>query len=231
MDESNILNAESGSYKTVYEKVIIEKVRRKLYLFTKRIFDILISIVLLLFFSPLLILISIFIKAEDKGSAFIVQERIGKDGKIFKFYKFRSMVSNADDVLEEMLKDSKLKREYKKNMKFKNDPRITKVGKFIRKTSIDELPQLLNVLKGDMSLIGNRPYLPREKEDMEEYYEDIVSSKPGITGYWQVNGRSSVSFEDRLKLESFYSKNMDLLLDIKIFFLTFYVVFFGRGAE
>ena len=120
MDESNILNAESGSYKTVYEKVIIEKVRRKLYLFTKRIFDILISIVLLLFFSPLLILISIFIKAEDKGSAFIVQERIGKDGKIFKFYKFRSMVSNADDVLEEMLKDSKLKREYKKNMKFKN---------------------------------------------------------------------------------------------------------------
>lgn len=231
MDESNILNAESGSYKTVYEKVIIEKVRRKLYLFTKRIFDILISIVLLLFFSPLLILISIFIKAEDKGSAFIVQERIGKDGKIFKFYKFRSMVSNADDVLKEMLKDSKLKREYKKNMKFKNDPRITKVGKFIRKTSIDELPQLLNVLKGDMSLIGNRPYLPREKEDMEEYYEDIVSSKPGITGYWQVNGRSSVSFEDRLKLESFYSKNMDLLLDIKIFFLTFYVVFFGRGAE
>ena len=231
MDESNILNAESGSYKTVYEKVIIDTVRRKLYLFTKRIFDILISIVLLLFFSPLLILISIFIKAEDKGSAFIVQERIGKDGKIFKFYKFRSMVSNADDVLEEMLKDSKLKREYKKNMKFKNDPRITKVGKFIRKTSIDELPQLLNVLKGDMSLIGNRPYLPREKEDMEEYYEDIVSSKPGITGYWQVNGRSSVSFEDRLKLESFYSKNMDLLLDIKIFFLTFYVVFFGRGAE
>ena len=116
-------------------------------------------------------------------------------------------------------------------MKLKNDPRITNVGKFIRKTSIDELPQLINVLKGDMSLIGNRPYLPREKEDMSTFYNDIIKTKPGITGYWQVSGRSNVTFEERCKLESYYSNNFNFLLDLKIFFLTFYVVIFSKGAE
>jgi undecaprenyl-phosphate galactose phosphotransferase len=141
------------------------------------------------------------------------------------------MVPNADEVLKELLKDPKIKKEYKKNMKLKNDPRITKIGKVIRKTSIDELPQLVNVLKGEMSLIGNRPYLPREIDDMGEYYDEIIKTKPGITGYWQVSGRSKISFEDRCKLESYYSNNLNLLLDIKIFFLTFYVVFKNEGAE
>ena len=105
-------------------------------------------------------------------------------------------------------------------MKLKNDPRITKIGKLLRKTSLDELPQLINVVKGEMSLIGNRPYLPREKEDMGKSYEEIIKTKPGITGYWQVKGRSNITFKERLKLESYYSNNANLLLDIKIFFLT-----------
>lgn len=162
----------------------------------------------------------------------LVQKRIGLNGKEFDFYKFRSMVPNADEILEKILKeDKKMAKEYKKNKKFKNDPRITKMGRILRKTSLDELPQLLNVLKGDMSLIGNRPYLPREKEDMGEYFDTIVSTKPGITGWWQVSGRSKTTFNKRLELESYYSKNMSMKLDYKIFFLTFSVVFCGKGAE
>ncbi len=142
------------------------------------------------------------------------------------------MVPNADEILFKTLEMDKLAaEEYKKNKKFKNDPRITKVGRVMRKLSIDELPQLINVLKGDMSMIGNRPYLPREKDDMGEYYNDIIKTKPGLTGYWQVNGRSDTTFNERLKLESFYSNHNSLVLDIKIFFKTFQVVLFGKGAK
>ena len=228
MNESSILE---NNLNSIDEEAILKRIKRKLYLVTKRIFDICFSTIGLILLSPLFVVISLLIKKEDKGKAFHIQKRIGKDGKLFKFYKFRSMVSNADEILEEMLKDPKLKKEYKKNMKFSNDPRITKIGKFIRKTSIDELPQLINVLKGNMSLIGNRPYLPRERKDMGDYYNEIIKTKPGITGYWQTRGRSKLTFQDRLELESYYSQNMNFLLDIKIFFLTFYVVFIGRGAE
>ena len=154
----------------------------------KRGFDIFVSFFGLIILSPLLIGTIIAIRLESKGKAIFTQERIGKDGKLFKFYKFRSMVTNADEILEKMLKeDTEQTREYKLNKKLTEDPRVTKVGKFIRKTSIDELPQLINVLKGDMSLIGNRPYLPREKEDMGTYFNDIVKTKPGITGLWYVS--------------------------------------------
>ena len=142
------------------------------------------------------------------------------------------MVPNADAILFKMLEeDEAAAKEYKENKKLKNDPRITKVGKLIRRTSLDELPQLLNVLIGNMSLIGNRPYLPREKEDMGKYYDDIVKTKPGITGYWQVSGRSDVSFKRRLELESYYSNHCSIWMDIKIFFQTFRAVIFGHGAE
>ena len=124
-----------------------------------------------------------------------------------------------------------MRKEYRKTKKLKNDPRITKVGKLIRKTSIDELPQLINIFIGNMSLIGNRPYLPREKEDMGLYFNSIVKTKPGLTGYWQVNGRSDTTFEKRLELESYYSNHCSLKLDIKIFFKTFKVVLFHGGAE
>ena len=142
------------------------------------------------------------------------------------------MVPNADEVLFKMIKeDKKLAREYKINKKLTNDPRITKIGRVIRKISIDELPQLINILKGNMTLIGNRPYLPREKKDMGEYYNDIIKTKPGLTGFWQVNLRSRGTFEDRLKMEKYYSNHAGLKMDTKIFFRTFKVVLCGKDAK
>lgn len=203
------------------------------YHFTKRTFDIVCGLIGVIILIPVTIILKIITMATGDFSPIIfTQNRIGKDGKEFKFYKFRSMVPNADEVLFRTLEMDKIAaEEYKKNKKFKNDPRITKVGKVIRKLSIDELPQLINVLKGDMSVIGNRPYLPREKEDMEEYYNDIIKTKPGITGYWQVNGRSKTTFKERLEMEKYYSNNYSLIIDIKIFFKTFKVVLLGKDAQ
>lgn len=203
------------------------------YRFIKRIFDIICGLIGLIILIPITIILKIInMISGDFAPVIFSQNRIGKDGREFKFYKFRSMVPNADEILFKTLEMDKIAaEEYKKNKKFKDDPRITKVGKIIRKLSIDELPQLINVLKGDMSIIGNRPYLPREKDDMEEFYNDIIKTKPGITGYWQVNGRSKTTFKERLELEQHYSKNYSLILDIQIFFKTFKVVLFGKGAE
>ena len=200
-----------------------------IYHVIKRSFDIIVSALGLIICSPIFLIVIIAIKLESKGPAIFTQERIGKDGNTFKLYKFRSMVMDADKILFDLLeKDLDMTIEYKLNKKLKNDPRITKVGKFIRKTSIDELPQLVNVLFGEMSLIGNRPYLPREKEDMGKYYDDIVKTKPGITGYWQVSGRSETTFEERLKMEAEYSNQSSMKLDLKIFFKTFIVLFKGQ---
>ncbi len=212
---------------------IFTDIKETAYLGIKRLFDIFVGLIGLIVLIPITIIIKIVSMCTgDFVPVIFAQNRIGKDGKEFKFYKFRSMVPNADEVLFKMLEEDKeVAKEYKINKKLKNDPRITKVGKFIRRTSIDELPQLLNVLKGDMSLIGNRPYLPREKEDMGKYYEDIIKTKPGITGYWQVSGRSDVSFKERLKLEQYYSLHYGLRMDIKIFFKTFSTVFGHKGAE
>lgn len=203
------------------------------YLFIKRLFDIVCGLLGCILILPIAIVVKIaYVCDKDFSSIFYSQIRIGKNGKKFKMYKFRSMVPNADEILFKTLDIDKVAaEEYKKNKKFKNDPRITKVGRVMRKLSIDELPQLINVLKGDMSMIGNRPYLPREKDDMGEYYKDIIKTKPGLTGYWQVNGRSDTTFNERLKLESFYSNHNSLVLDIKIFFKTFQVVLFGKGAK
>jgi len=214
-------------------KKYLKRIERITYFSTKRLFDIFASLLGCIFLLPISIIIKLaYIITGDFTPIFFTQKRIGKNGKEFNFYKFRSMVPNADEVLQELLSTTKeLKLEYNQNKKLKDDPRITEIGKFIRKTSIDELPQLINVLKGDMSLIGNRPYLPREKEDMKDHYKEIIKSKPGITGYWQVNGRSNTTFEKRLELERYYSNNQSLKLDLKIFFLTFIVVLFGKGAN
>lgn len=225
MNESSILKTNINS------KSNIKVLTNLTYLSIKRFFDIIISVTGLIVLSPIFLLIAILIKLEDQGKVFHIQERIGKNGKNFQLYKFRSMIHNADEVLNELLKDPEVAKEYKKHMKLIPDPRITKIGSFIRKTSLDELPQLLNVLKGNMSLIGNRPYLPREREDIGIYYSEIIKTKPGITGYWQTSGRSNLSFKERCKLESFYSNNMSFKMDLKIFFLTFYVVLFKKGAE
>lgn len=222
----------------MYDKILSltlekgEKVHNKyLYLVFKRLFDIVVSTFLLIILAPLFLIIAILIKMEDGREVFKIMKRIGKNGIEFNFYKFQTMVKEAEAMLPELLKDPIIAEEYKKNKKLENDPRITKLGKFLRKTSLDELPQLINVFKGEMSLIGNRPYLPREKEDMGLYYNDIIKSKPGITGYWQTSGRNDLTFNERLKLEKFYSNNFNAKMDIKIFFKTFIVVFQKNGAK
>lgn len=212
---------------------LIKSIRRYSYLGIKRAFDIICSIIGLVFLLPIMVTVKIsYMLTGDFESIIFIQKRIGQNGKRFKFYKFRTMVPNADRVLKEILKkDKKAAKHYKENKKLKNDPRITKMGKFLRKSSLDELPQMICVLKGDMSIIGNRPYLFREKIDMGDDYNSIVSTRPGLTGWWQVSGRSKTTFAQRLRLERYYSEHQSLKLDIKIFFLTFSVVLFGKGAN
>ena len=224
-----VLNVSSINYITTIDN----KKHNRFYKVVKRGFDITISLIGLMFLIPIILLVKIiYVLNKDFDSIILTQDRIGKNGELFKFYKFRTMIPNADEYLFKYLKDNKeAKKEYELNKKLHNDPRITKAGKVLRKLSIDELPQLFNILKGDMSLIGNRPYLPREKEDMYFYFNDIVKTKPGLTGYWQVSGRSNVSFNKRLQLESYYSKHYSAIMDIKIFFKTFKVVLFGRDAK
>ena len=209
------------------------KVKKYSYLITKRLFDIILSLFGILFLIPLSIIIKIsYILNKDNSSIFYTQTRIGKNGKEFKLYKFRSMIPNADEVLKELMDtNTDIFNEYSKNKKLKDDPRVTKVGKFIRKTSLDEFPQFINVFKGDMSIVGNRPYLPREKKDMGNYYSDIVKTKCGIVSYWAIHGRSNVSFERRLELEQYYSNHQSLGLDVKIFIRAFSVVLFKKGAK
>lgn len=217
----------------IVEQQVKYKAKFKIYYIFKRLFDIVASLLALILLSPVFLVVTILIKREDKGPAIFKQSRIGKNGKEIKIYKFRSMVMNGEKVLEEMMaKDEKIREEYLTNKKLDNDPRITKIGKFIRKTSIDELPQLINVLKGEMSLVGPRPYLFREiEEGMGNYYKYIVSCKPGITGYWQVNGRSNTTFEERCQMDKYYVKHIGIWLDIKILFKTVGVVLFGKGAK
>ena len=167
----------------------------------------------------------------DKGPLFYSQLRIGKDGKLFRMWKFRSMVVGADEKLEEYLKKNPVAREeYRVNKKLKNDPRITKIGQFIRKTSLDEFPQFINVFKGDMSLVGPRPYLPREKEDMGSYYTCITRCKPGVTGFWQVNGRSEVTFEERLNMDIVYYNEKSFKRDMQLLTSTVGKIFKREGA-
>lgn len=199
----------------------------------KRTIDIIGAIIGVIALIPLTICIYIANKiSKDNGPLFYTQERIGKDGKIFKMYKFRSMVVGADEKLEQYLAENEeAAEEYRINKKLKDDPRITKVGNFIRKTSLDEFPQFINVLKGDMSLVGPRPYMPREKEDMGEFYKFIIQQKPGVTGFWQVNGRNDVTFEDRLSMDMNYYNECSLGLDTKLLLKTIAKVVKKEGAK
>lgn len=208
-------------------------IKKYLYFGVKRLFDILIALIGCLFLLPVILIVKIsYLLHKDFDSIFFRQKRIGKNGKEFNLYKFRSMVPNADEVLKGLLKNDEVARkEYKVNKKLKNDPRVTSMGKILRVTSLDELPQFINIFKGEMSLIGNRPYLPREKEDMGLYYNDIIKTKPGLSGLWQVMGRSNTTFEERLKLEQYYSNNFGFRIDIKIFFKTFGAVLKHKGAK
>lgn len=198
----------------------------------KRFVDILGGICGLILLIPLTIGIYIAnLIAGDKGPIFYTQERYGKNGKIFKMYKFRSMVLGADEKLNRLLEENEeVRKEFEEYKKLKNDPRITKVGEFIRKTSLDEFPQFINVLKGEMSLVGPRPYMPREKKDINGYFNYIMSVKPGITGLWQTNGRSNTTFVDRLDMDMKYYYKHSLKLDMKILKKTVSDVIKKEGA-
>lgn len=203
------------------------------YEFLKRIVDIIGALFGVIMLVPMTIGIYIAnLIVGDKGPIFYSQNRIGKDGKNFKMYKFRSMVMGADEKLEKYLQENEdARREYKINKKLKDDPRVTKIGKFIRKTSIDEFPQFINVLKGEMSLVGPRPYLPREIEDMGYAYSYITAVKPGVTGLWQVKGRNDVTFKERLDLDMEYFEKKNLLFEVKILFWTVSSVIHKKGAK
>ena len=207
--------------------------KKYFYRFFKRLLDIIISI----FGMLLLIPVSIGVKIEslinhDHGPLIFKNKRFGINGKEIYVYKYRSMCVNAEQVLEELMeKDPKIKEEYLTNKKLDPDPRVTKVGRFIRKTSIDELPQFINVFLGNMSVVGPRPYLPREIPDMGDNYKEIIKVKPGITGFWQVNGRSDVDFKERTNMDVEYVKRRGMWMDIKIFFKTIKVVLVGKGAR
>lgn len=203
-----------------------------IYKISKRAIDIFASIVGLVILCPLIVIVFIANKiGKDDGPIFFVQKRIGENGKLFRLYKFRTMVVDADKILMKKLKTDKAFREkYLNYRKIENDERITKIGNFLRKTSLDEFPQFINVIKGEMSLVGPRPYLNREKKDMENYYDYIIRCKPGITGLWQISGRSKNTFKERLKLDLEYYNNRGLLYDIKIILKTVLSVFKKEGA-
>lgn len=171
-----------------------------------------------------------YVCSGDRYSILYAQPRIGKNGKVFKIIKFRSMVPDAEKILIELMKDDKkIAKEYNENKKLVNDPRITKVGKIIRRWSIDEMPQFLNVFWGSMSVIGNRPYLISEKKEMGKYYKQIVKTRPGITGLWQISGHNEVSFKSRLELEATYADLACFSLDAHIFWRTVRAVFGGNS--
>lgn len=213
----------------VIEKQFIEKDRKVIYKFIKRIIDILGSLIGLIMLSPIFLIVAMLIKLEDrKGSVFFKQSRVGQNGVEFNMYKFRSMVSNAEKLKEKLQEKNEMNGPM---FKIKCDPRITKIGKFIRKTSIDELPQLLNVLKGEMSLVGPRPSLSREVEQFEPWMMERLIVKPGLTCYWQVSGRNNIAFKEWMKLDVEYVRERNTFIDIKLIFKTIKVLFGDENAS
>lgn len=208
------------------------KIRNAISGFIKRGIDLVAGVIgcLLLIPITLFVVISNALN-KDNGPIVFTQERIGKNGKVFKMYKFRTMVVGAEEILKKHIEEeTEIGKEYIEHKKIKNDPRITKVGKFLRATSLDEFPQFINVIKGQMSLVGPRPYLPMEKEDMAEYYDYIVQMKPGVTGPWQVAGRNNLEFSDRLELDKEYCTIRGNRRDVKILFKTILKVVRKEGA-
>ena len=224
MNEKNLENVQS--------KVSSFSLSQFFYFAIKRLFDILVSLVGILFLIPIYLIIRIaYFLTGDFHKIIYSHTRIGLNGKPFKLYKFRSMVYNADEVLKELLKKPKYKKEWNEFHKLNDDPRITKVGKFIRVASIDETPQFINILLGDLSLIGPRPLVPGELDANHGNHALYESVRPGITGWWAVNGRSATTFKKRLELEYYYIKNIGFKIDMKIIFKTIKIVLNGDGAK
>jgi len=211
----------------------------KIYHLVKRLMDIFLALILGVIFLPISLITAVAIKLETDGPIFAdTPPRVGKNGKSFHLYKFRSMIVNAHQLLRTDPKLKKLYQEYKRgSYKLKEDPRVTRVGKFIRKHSIDEIPQLVNVLTGEMSIVGPRPYYPDELEEQQEKYSktkklvnEALSVKPGITGLWQVSGRSNVNFDKRIAIDAYYAREKSIWLDISILLKSPWVMISGQGA-
>ena len=205
----------------------------KFYNLVKYFFDLLFSLLFLITFLPLFLIISLLIKLSSRGSIFYLQKRIGKNNIPFKCIKFRTMYPESKDILENLLrKDLALKKEFEETHKIKNDPRITPIGKFLRKTSLDEIPQFINVLRGEMSIIGPRPIVKEEKKKYGKNLKKVLLIKPGISGLWKVSGRNNLTYKRRVLLDINYVENFNLLMDLRILLRTFGVILFplDRGA-
>lgn len=226
------INVESQEAILSRDIVIVPKIAKKAskinYMSVKRVFDLVISTIGLIILSPIFLILAIIVKLDSKGSVFFAHTRYGKNGKKFKMYKFRTMYENAQDMINDFTPEQM--KEWKENFKLQDDPRITKVGKFLRKTSLDELPQIVNIIKGDLSIIGPRPVIEEELEKYGENKEKFLSVTPGLTGYWQANGRSSTTYEQRMEMELYYIDHISPKLDFKIFFKTIESVIKKEGA-
>ena len=212
----------------------LKKISKKnMYLLLKSLCDIFFSLTIIILGSPLFLLIAILIKFSSRGPIFYYHKRVGKNFKPFFCIKFRTMHPEAEDILMNLLeKNEEIKQEFEKTHKLRNDPRITTIGKFLRKTSLDELPQFLNVLKMDMSIIGPRPIVEKEIKKYGNQINKVLSIKPGITGLWQVSGRNNLSYKKRVYLDSLYVNSLNFIMDLRIIIRTFGVLFFpmDRGA-
>ena len=226
------INVESQEAILSRDIVIVPKIAKKAskinYMRVKRVFDLVISTIGLIILSPIFLILAIIVKLDSKGPVFFAHTRYGKNGKKFKMYKFRTMYENAQDMINDFTPEQM--KEWKENFKLQDDPRITKVGKFLRKTSLDELPQIVNIIKGDLSIIGPRPVIEEELEKYGENKEKFLSVTPGLTGYWQANGRSSTTYEQRMEMELYYIDHISPKLDFKIFFKTIESVIKKEGA-
>lgn len=211
------------------KKEIKENTNQNTYKGIKRILDVVLASIGLVALSPLFLLIGIIIKIDSRGPIFFAHDRIGKNGKPFKMYKFRTMHKNAQEMIKDFTEEQM--KEWKENYKLKDDPRITKVGNILRKTSLDELPQIWNIIKGDLSIIGPRPIVTDELKKYGENKEKFLSVTPGLTGYWQANGRSDTTYEERMEMELYYVDHISWKLDIKIFFKTIIAVIKKEGAR
>ncbi len=207
--------------------------QKDFYKIIKTIFDLIFSLIILIIGFPIFILIALLIKLSSRGPIFFLQERIGKNNKTFNCIKFRTMHSEAEDILENLITNNEnLRKEFEESHKLKNDPRITNIGKFLRKTSLDEIPQFLNVIKMEMSIIGPRPIVKNEIKKYGKSYNRVISINPGITGLWQVSGRNNLSYKRRVALDCLYVDNINPIIDLRIMIRTIGVIIFpnDRGA-
>lgn len=207
---------------------IIRSAKKIKYESIKRILDVIISSIGLILLLPVFLILALIIKIDSKGPIIYAHKRIGKNGKEIKIYKFRTMYENANEMIKDFTEEQM--KEWKTNFKLKNDPRVTKVGNILRKTSLDELPQIINIIKGELSIIGPRPVVEEELEKYGANKNKFLSVTPGLTGFWQANGRSDTTYEQRMQMELYYVDNYNFKLDCQIFFKTFSAVLKKEGA-